>query len=474
MAHGTANRALDKIEPRTRSPVRKARAIDTTGERGAIAPRSSARAGRDRRALDIEREASLRSITVFQRLQSAAVAEFLRKHRAFAAVSASSGSALLLLVAGFALFVKGSRAIHPKTSRAIEAYLAIACAIYVLGVLLYLVLCEPRRRKLLPIVVIAWWLAVERVAAPHFPPEILWHYGIMKDVDHRPLIVGGEYNSDSLRGTPERGAFRDGGMNVIFLGDSFTMGAGVAANEAFPSLVGDALRAAHPGVDVEVANFAWISSSPLLSHRLLEKIGDAYHPKIVVMCVDMTDFDDDIKYQHMLDRDGLYALYDRIPITLHYFRLWAPDTYARLVSWSVGGAPTKRFFITEAPLDETRQWFEPIVSNVTKIRDWCRARNVDFVLALLPRSYQHSVRECPHNWEANEYTTLGPYCLEPFRYFDELRHKVDYPIVSLLDDFKNAPEFPLCRDDDPHWNAEGHKVAARARAPALEPIVARH
>jgi hypothetical protein len=175
----------------------------------------------------------------------------------------------------------------------------------------------------------------------------------------------------------------------------------------------------------------------------------------------------------MLDRDGLYALYDRIPITLHYFRAWVPETYARFLSWTVGGAPTKRFFITEAPLDETRPWFEPLVANVKKIDAWCRARGADFVLVIMPRAYQCNARECPHNWEAAEYTVLGPYCLEPFRYFDELRSKVDFPIVSLLDDFKSSTEFPLYCDNDPHWNAAGQRVAARALVRAIEPIVSR-
>jgi hypothetical protein len=415
-----------------------------------------------------------RSIAPRERLQSAAVAEFVRKHRAFVAVSASSGSALLLLCALFALFVKSAHALSPKTSRAIEAYLAIACSVFVLGVLSYLVLCEPKRRKFLPIVVLVWWFAVELVAAPHFPPEILWHYGIMKDVDHRPKYVGGEYNADSLRGTAEPNAFKPDGMNVVFLGDSFTFGSEISdPNETFPRVAQEILRRAHPDLDIEVANFGWVSSSPLLSYRRLVDIGEKYSPKIVLMCVDMTDFDDDIRYQHMLDRDGLYALYDRLPITLHYFRAWAPETYARFLSWTVGGAPTKRFFITEAPLDETRPWFEPLVANVKKIDAWCRARGADFVLVIMPRAYQCNARECPHNWEAAEYTVLGPYCLEPFRYFDELRSKVDFPIVSLLDDFKSSTEFPLYCDNDPHWNAAGQRVAARALVRAIEPIVSR-
>jgi hypothetical protein len=394
------------------------------------------------------------------------VTGFLCKHRAFAAVSLSCGTVLALLVLGYVAW--GNKSVR------FEGFLTIDCAIYVLGSASYLVLCAPKRRRFLPLVILAWWLAVELVGAPHLVSTLsLWHYGIMQDVDHRPLYEDAEHNSDSLRATPESSEFHPDGMNILFLGDSFTMGAGVEGREAFPALTGQALRESHPSLDIQVANCGWISSSPLLSYRLLAKIGDKYKPKIVVMCVDMTDFDDDIKYQHMLDRDGLYAWYDRIPITLHYFRILAPETYAKLVSWSVGGAPEKRFFITEAPLGETRRWFEPLVSNVRKIREWCRVRGADFVLVVLPRAYQFSARECPNNWEKDEYTLLGPYSLEPFRYFDELRGSTDFPIVSLLPEFQSAQEFPLCFDADPHWNAAGHRVAARGIARELEPIVAR-
>jgi hypothetical protein len=413
--------------------------------------------------------------TTRERLQSRAVVELFRKHRAFATVSASSGIALVLLIAAFALVGEHGHESLGKTWWDIEGYLTWATSFWVLGIATYLVFCVRKLRRFYPVVVIAWWLAVETFAPPFLMRSMdLWHYGIMQDIDHIPKMVGGEYNSDYLRATPEPSAFKPDSLNIVFLGDSFTLGNGLDdGTQAFPIVARDALRAAHPDLDVEVANFGWTSSSPLLSYRRIADIGDRYHPKIVLMCVDMTDFDDDIRYQAMLDRRGLYALYDKIPITLHYVRRWAPEAYARFVSWTIGGAPTKRFFITEDPLEKTRPWFQPLVDNVERIHAWCRARGADFVLVIMPRAYQYTDRESPDNWERHEYTALGPYCKEPFRYFDELRPKVDYPVVSLLDDFASATEFPLCFPNDPHWNADGHKVAARALVRVLEPIIAR-
>jgi hypothetical protein len=90
---------------------------------------------------------------------------------------------------------------------------------------------------------------------------------------------------------------------------------------------------------------------------------------------------------------------------------------------------------------------------------------------VLPRSYPFSAREAPRNKGAGEYEVLGPYSLEPFRFFDELRPTKPDPIVSLLEDFRANTEFPTCFEDDAHWTALGHRVAARALARELAPVV---
>ena len=92
---------------------------------------------------------------------------------------------------------------------------------------------------------------------------------------------------------------------------------------------------------------------------------------------------------------------------------------------------------------------------------------------ILPRAHQYSARESPRNWEEREYTRLGPHCREPFRYFDELRPRVAYPVVSLLPDFEGSEAFPLYLEADPHWNAAGHRLAAEAIVRAVRPFVER-
>jgi len=329
-----------------------------------------------------------------------------------------------------------------------------------------------RRRGLaLALTACVWWLAVERFAAPHLVFKLrLLQYFAAQDPDHWPKGSGPDWNEDSLRGTPAAREFTASTLNVVFLGDSFTFGQGVAPKQAFPSLVGDQLRAALPDAALRVANFGWSSSSPLLSYRRLLAIGERYHPDVVVLCVDMTDFGDDIRWGNIIDGRRIYWLYDKLPITLRAAQALAPDLYERFVAWTVD-APARRFFHSEAPFEETRRHMQPLVDNVERIHAWCTARGADFVLVALPRSYQHSAREAPRNWEAKEYEVLGPHALEPFKLFDELRARGTFPVVSLLEAFQTTDVFPVCLEHDPHWIPAGHRVAAKALAPPVLEVV---
>jgi len=350
---------------------------------------------------------------------------------------------------------------------------SIALTVLMVSVSLVAALTARGRRRGLAIVATAlmWWIAVERFAAPHLAQKLrLQQYYFAQDPDHWPISIGPEGNEDFLRGTLPASEFTPDTVNVVFLGDSFTYGNYVTAQQTFPKLVGDRLRVALPGTELRVANFGWTSSSPLLSHRRLVAVGERYHPDVVVLCVDMTDFGDDIRWANVIDKNRIYWLYDKLPITLRAAQAIAPRAYERFVAWIVD-APARRFFHSEAPFEETRRYMQPLVDNVAKIHAWCTARGAEFVLVALPRSYQHSAREAPRNKEGKEYEVLGPYALEPFELFDELRARDDYPVWSLLATFQSTEVFPVCFEHDPHWNPAGHQVAAEALAPPLIELV---
>ena len=57
---------------------------------------------------------------------------------------------------------------------------------------------------------------------------------------------------------------------------------------------------------------------------------------------------------------------------------------------------------------------------------------------------------------------------EPFRYFEEARDRLPYPVVSLLPAFEAARSETLFLHDDPHWNRRGAELAGSTVARAIE------
>jgi len=293
----------------------------------------------------------------------------------------------------------------------------------------------------------------------------------VRDVDHRmpPNDPKPPTNADGIRSRRQRGDFPDSAFNVLLLGDSFVYGYHLSFDETIPALVEQRLRNAFPDKDVRVANFGWTSSSPLLSLRLLREVGPAYAPDLVVYCLDMTDFHDDIKYAAMLDRRGIYAIYDRFPITLTLWRTLSLGTFRDVHDWSLQGTlPRRIFFVSAAPLEQTRPFFRPMMANLAALYELSGQLGARFTLVVFPRSYQYSRKEAPDSWERNAYENLGPYSLEPFRYFEEVGPELPYPVHSLLPAFQRTSVFPTCFSTDPHWNADGARVAAEGLAEILE------
>ncbi|NNE07428.1 MAG: hypothetical protein HKN20_02575, partial [Gemmatimonadetes bacterium] len=177
-----------------------------------------------------------------------------------------------------------------------------------------------------------------------------------------------------------------------------------------------------------------------------------------------TDFQDDIKYRRLLDRRGIYSMIGKLPVTIMGMRKvmaampWMHGAHERLF-----GFPAPRFFVTDAPLEETEAWLEPIRASIDSIDTFTREElGARFAVFVFPRSYQYSDREVPNNWEAGDYETLGPYALEPFRYFERVKGEAGYGVYSLLAPFETTDVFPTCFPHDPHWNPDGNRIAARA------------
>ncbi|MBN2346306.1 MAG: hypothetical protein JXO51_07925 [Candidatus Aminicenantes bacterium] len=273
------------------------------------------------------------------------------------------------------------------------------------------------------------------------------------------------FNEDGVRtfGGHPRSAFTPASFNFIFLGDSFTQGYMVPKDDSFPFQLGELLEKACPGFRFQIANFGWISASPLLSLERLKQLGARYSPDVVFLCLDMTDFHDDVKYRDRLENPSCFSPFTFL---LYRFRLapqWQAFKKGLRFRASEPAVPEERYFIVNQPLEKSRKYLGEIERNIRALdaysRDTLGAR---FVLVLLPRHIQYNADETPRNrLEPGEYTPMGPYVMEPFAWLAGFGREVEFPVFSLLDDFRNSGVFPTCFATDPHWNRQGHAVAAR-------------
>jgi len=285
----------------------------------------------------------------------------------------------------------------------------------------------------------------------------------VNDVDHRLEPNGDDVNADGIRCQFDSGEFTAASFNVLALGDSFTFGTGVQDHEAGPQQLEQRVRGRADLAPVRVVNMGWVSSSPLLSLRLLRDLGDRYHPDLVVLGLDMTDFGDDLKYERLLHRRGIYHLVGVAPVTFWGVRQVLTLPPLRGLHLRVYGFPAERFFVTNQSLERSRALMEATLGNLDGIHAWSRDElGADFVLVVMPRCYQYSDRESPASWERGAYEPLGPHVLEPFRFFEEVAPALPYPVLSALPAFQQTDVFPTCLDDDPHWTVAGHGVAAGA------------
>ncbi len=266
-------------------------------------------------------------------------------------------------------------------------------------------------------------------------------------------------NVDGIRSLVEPEDVEDEDVNIIVLGDSFVFGYLQPHDEALPHILQSLARSHFPGRDINIFNFGWITSSPLLSLRLLQDVGHKYKPDTVLLLMDVSsDFHDDLKYQAWLDS----PVREIVPFSYLAIRNATGVTAPKFSEWLFGW-PFDRFFVVNQPIARSEPYLQFSMSVVDQIHDYAENElGSRFVLFALPRGFMFSTTESPNNWEAGRYTPLGDYVLEPFLFLEDRADSLEYPYRSLLPAFKDTEVFPTSFDDDPHWNDAGTELAARA------------
>ena len=376
-----------------------------------------------------------------------------------------------------------------------------------------------RMQILLALVSLGFALGVFEVAARvlEVPQGFLRLQGLASRTNHHlyapnRIMYAGAYegeqvlvttNEDGLRSLYGRDDYRAFEKRIAILGDSFTFGFGVQQEDTVPTLLESALREKLETENLAVLNAGIVSYAPLLEKLLFDDIVRHYEPELVILMLDPTDIGDDLRYSLEAVEEGGRTVFPRagpecgetgaanyygavseilasalapleIPLLYPFqaigqrlgFSVGKDCAYNYYdFNLEIGGVlETNRYFHYRHPLELTRSYFDASLSNIKTIAKAVRATGADFLLVISPRFHHWNPKESPDNWETDDYELDEPYQFEYFRYFDQARSRVDFPIFDLLPAFQATDEYPLVFRTDPHWNSRGSEFVARVLA----------
>lgn len=264
------------------------------------------------------------------------------------------------------------------------------------------------------------------------------------------------------------------------LGDSFTMGKGVANDQTFSALLEHSLRVnkvTYQGRPVEVLNAGVNSYAPILSYLQLTTDLQRLEPDLVVLNLDMSDLVQEMAYRRLATyaADGeIIGVDGRRPLATRV-REWIDRNLfiTRLILFYV--APPRKTTVEDVvtranpglirhtlvndTVDRGEQW-RHIFDSIVRIKRYCDSKRIKFLLTVYPWGHQVSDQE----WIPGRFAFLPKGASVSDKSLETIREFARNNDIDLLDVF---PAFRAYRGgsrlyfhDDMHWTETGHKLMA--------------
>jgi len=206
---------------------------------------------------------------------------------------------------------------------------------------------------------------------------------------------------------------------ILMLGDSFTMGKGVADDKTFSALLEQSLNAKNNTVDkktIEVLNAGVDSYSPILSFFQLTKDLRPLKPDLVVLNLDMSDLLQDTAYRknatygatgeiigidgrsRELLRQKIRHWIDRNLYITRLILFYLAKTFSRQTDITVENVVERitpallEHTLAEDTVDRTEQW-QNIFDSTLKIKTYCDGSGMKFLLTVYPWGHQVNDKE---------------------------------------------------------------------------------
>ncbi len=304
--------------------------------------------------------------------------------------------------------------------------------------------------------------------------------------DHRPLPVPGVANHDGVMPDFPSANYTVESFNIIFLGDSFTYGYGLRDPfTSFPFVTERLLKKEYPKMKINVANFGWSASSPILHLRQLEQIGKKYNPDLIIQSFDITDISEDLttisRFENFGENlDGELTIFFALKVWLSLlFEMNDLNHWINQITgfdalkiergalFDINDRKTSYFFLRN-DLDKTKPYFKTTTNTIEKTADLAKSMGANYILFILPRYQHYNKNQClmvdPEGTEGGAFPASDQYIFEIFRFFEQYGATSPFPVHSLLPYFQKTELFPTVFDDNLHYNENGHIVSGQAIA----------
>lgn len=313
-------------------------------------------------------------------------------------------------------------------------------------------------------------------------PDPVFHHSQKPGIETR--FVSAEWDTevdiDSLGLRDEEvGPKPEGTTRIVVLGDSYTFGYGVEAEEAFPSVLEE--LCAERAWSVDVVNAGIPSYSPTLEYLLLRERWDDLDPDVVVLALDMSDFQDDLWFEDLAVYDAsgrlervrptprpgrLRALYKDL-LLLRMFRSSLDRIYAR---WRRGDElelpqthdlARNRFALTRDDLtpEESEPHWRRTLGWMGKIAELVEGHGARLLVVTYPYGHQVAVDEWETGRQHYGFARDKVYPAAPGERVERWGSAQGVPVLNLFPVFRERSDGTFYFAYDGHFTPKAHVLA---------------